>query len=50
MDCPICEAEMERVYAEPDVGIFGDGWLCLKCNHFEDEEPDSDEWVDYDRE
>lgn len=33
MNCPKCDAEMERIASEPDVNVTG-GWECSACEVF----------------
>lgn len=42
MHCPKCDAEMERVDSEPDVGLVG-GWECGQCGEFVGEWDDDQE-------
>ena len=46
MNCPKCDAEMERIPHEPDVGIEG-GWACEDCGvfvHEADTDCEPDDW------
>lgn len=39
-NCPKCDAPMELVESEPDVGIEGGVYECTSCGHIEEADYD----------
>jgi DNA-directed RNA polymerase subunit M/transcription elongation factor TFIIS len=45
-NCPKCDALMDYVESEPDVGIEGNVYSCTQCDHIEEVESDESDYMD----
>jgi DNA-directed RNA polymerase subunit M/transcription elongation factor TFIIS len=45
-NCPKCDAIMDRVEAEPDVGIENSLYSCTQCDYIEEIDYDESDFMD----
>lgn len=45
-NCPKCDAIMDYVEAEPDVGIMTSVYSCTQCDHIEEVEEEDEHDLD----